>query len=92
MDAKRGAQKHDKDTITIRWQQDGQGSTEILSETMGGRKITVRPKNISELIPAAHKIEFESCKSPKHGKILNFRRKNRGIIRTEWIFFRNILN
>ena len=50
---------------------------------------TVRAETHSELIPRARKIEFESCKQ-KHGQILNFRRKNGGIIRPTGIFFRNM--
>ena len=46
----------------------------------------------SELILPARKIEFESCKKmKKKGQILNFRRKDGGIIRPKRIVFRNSL-
>ena len=50
-------------------------------------KLLCGPKNHSELIPRARKIEFESCKEMKNGQILNFRKKSGGIIRPTVIFF-----
>ena len=50
----------------------------------------MRSPTHSELIHPARKIEFESCKKLKkkqNGQILNFRRKNGGIIRSKGIFF-----
>ena len=47
------------------------------------RPFAVPPDPPSEIILPARKIEFESW---KHGKILNFRRKKRGIFRPKRIF------
>ena len=52
---------------------------------------SVRPKNISDLIPAARKIEFESCKELKTRSDSELPKKNWRNNSSELDFFRNIL-
>ena len=53
--------------------------------------LSVRPKDISELILPARKIEFESCKKLKTRSDSELSKKNGGIIHPKGIFSRNIL-